>query len=68
VLLVLALIAVLVGILFLYLEMAVCDFKFQGGPPVSMITTQESRVASCSGTAVVHFNNVCTFDRFALNI
>jgi len=38
VLLVLALLAVLVGILFLYLEMDTYDFKFKGGPSVTMAT------------------------------
>jgi hypothetical protein len=36
VLLVIALVAILVGILFLYLEMAVYEFKIQGAPPVGM--------------------------------
>jgi hypothetical protein len=40
VLLVLALIAILVGILFLYLEMGLYEFKFKGGPPVGMVTSQ----------------------------
>ena len=34
VLLAIALVAVLVGILFLYLEMDLYEFKFKGGPPV----------------------------------
>lgn len=38
VLLVLALLAVLIGILFLYLEMETYDFKFKGGPSVTMVT------------------------------
>jgi hypothetical protein len=37
VLLVVALIAVLIGILFLYLEMQTYDFKFQGGPTVGTV-------------------------------
>jgi hypothetical protein len=37
VLLVMALIAVLIGILFLYLQMAVYDFKLRDGPPVGMV-------------------------------
>jgi hypothetical protein len=36
VLLVIALVAVLIGILFLYLEMADYDFNLQGAPPVGM--------------------------------
>ena len=38
VLLVIALLAVLIGILFLYLEMDTYDFKFKGGPAVTMLT------------------------------
>ncbi|MCE5303787.1 MAG: hypothetical protein LLF97_11870 [Planctomycetaceae bacterium] len=37
VLLVIALVAVLIGIVFLYLEMASYDFEFQGGPRVGML-------------------------------
>jgi hypothetical protein len=40
VLLVLALIAIRVGMLFLYLEMGLYEFKFKGGPPVAMVTSQ----------------------------
>ena len=35
VLLVIALLAILIGILFLYLEMRRYEFKFKGGPPVA---------------------------------
>jgi hypothetical protein len=41
VLLVIALIAVLIGILFLYLEMGTYDFKFQGGPAVGMVSSHQ---------------------------
>ena len=33
-----ALVAVLLGILFLYLELSVYEFKMQGAPPVGMIS------------------------------
>ena len=36
VLLAIALVAVLIGILFLYLEMQLYEFKIDGGPPVGM--------------------------------
>ncbi|MEN6405061.1 MAG: hypothetical protein ABFC77_01190 [Thermoguttaceae bacterium] len=42
VLLVIALVAVLIGILFLYLEMGTYDFDFQGGPRVGAILNQFS--------------------------
>lgn len=41
VLLVLALIAVIIGIVFLYLEMQLYEFKFQGGPSVVMTGVQD---------------------------
>ena len=44
VLLVIALIAVLIGILFLYLEMGTYDFKFQGGPALGMVSSHQSSV------------------------
>lgn len=42
VLLVIALIAVLIGILFLYLEMGTYQFEIQGGPAVGMLTSHQS--------------------------
>jgi hypothetical protein len=36
--LVIALVAVLVGILFLFLEMQAYEFKLQGAPPVGMVS------------------------------
>jgi hypothetical protein len=45
VLLVIALCAVLLAILFLYLEMGVYDFKVKGSPPVSMVSSQWSVVS-----------------------
>jgi hypothetical protein len=45
VLLVIALVAVLIGIVFLYLEMQAYDFKFQGGPTV--VSNQPSEVRGC---------------------
>ena len=42
VLLVLSLIAVLIGILFLYLEQETYEFQFKGGPPVAMVGVQGS--------------------------
>jgi hypothetical protein len=45
-LLVLALVAVFVGILFLYLFMKSYDFKASGGPSVAMLTDHVSLVAS----------------------
>ena len=37
VLLAIALVAVLIGLLFLYLEMDLYEFKLKGGPPVGMV-------------------------------
>ena len=48
VLLVIALIAVLVGILFLYFEMQTYDFKFQGGPAVGMVSTFPAALVEAS--------------------
>lgn len=42
VLLVIALVAVLIGILFLYLEMGLYEFKLRGGPSVGMASGQRS--------------------------
>jgi len=39
---VLSLIAILIGILFLYLEQETYEFKFKGGPPVAMASQQRS--------------------------
>ena len=44
VLLVLSLIAILIGILFLYLEQETYEFKFKGGPPVAMLRDQGSEI------------------------
>lgn len=44
VLLVIALIAVLIGVLFLYLEMGTYEFKFDGGPAVGMVSNHRSSV------------------------
>ena len=52
VLLVVALIAVLIGILFLYLEMGTYEFKFQGGPPVGMASSHPSTVVE-SASAII---------------
>jgi hypothetical protein len=46
ILLVLALLAVLVGILFIYLYMKAYEFKTDGGPSVSMLSRQISLLAS----------------------
>jgi len=40
VLLALSLIAILIGILFLYLEQETYEFKFKGAPPVAMVRAQ----------------------------
>jgi len=40
VLLVIALVAIIIGIVFLYLEMQLYEFKFQGGPTVVMSMDQ----------------------------
>ena len=44
VLLVLSLIAILIGILFLYLEQETYEFKFKGAPPVAMARDQGTGV------------------------
>lgn len=49
VLLVIALLAVLVGILFLYLEMNAYEFKYQGGPSVAMPPAPSSKAVARSG-------------------
>ena len=55
VLLVIALVAVLIGILFLYLEMGLYEFKLQGGPPVGMVSGQRSACSDQhSAVSVVH--------------
>jgi cytochrome c-type biogenesis protein CcmH/NrfG len=41
--LVIALVAVITGIVFLYLELQRYDFKHQGGPPVSMVRQQDPK-------------------------
>jgi hypothetical protein len=55
VLLVIALVAVLIGILFLYLEMGLYEFKFQGGPSPGMVSGQRSACSDQhSAVSVVH--------------
>lgn len=54
VLLVIALIAVLVGILFLYLEMGAYEFKFQGGPVVGMVSSHHYGGVVASAVDFVH--------------
>ena len=43
-LLVISLIAILIGILFLYLEQETYEFKFKGAPPVAMVRDQASEI------------------------
>lgn len=57
VLLVIALIAVLIGILFLYLEMGTYDFKLQGAPAVGMVSVHQSIVIELP-SAINLANNV----------
>jgi hypothetical protein len=60
-LLVIALVAILIGILFLYLEMDLYEFKLQGAPPVGMVDP--------SPTASGHWlvaNGQCSTDRLSL--
>lgn len=46
ILLVMALIAILIAIVFLCLEMNLYEFHFKGGPPVGMITARSSVLGS----------------------
>ncbi len=47
-----ALVAVLVGILFLYLEMSLYEFKFKGGPPVVRMVRSGYERSACRRVAV----------------